>query len=1403
MLTKNYLKSLLLLLCMIVGAGTAWAEETLTIGFEEETYTDWTLTTIVTKQTNSNVPAHSGSYFGSTGGKTTGSVVTKEKIASPKSITFYVSKQSKNNTASSWLIKVSSDGTTWTQVGGSQSASSGITRGTWTEVSRDLSSYSDVYVGVFYDGTTAVRCIDDIAITYEKAAVGPVDLTSFAFATTSPSVTLSKNGNNYEADYTQTVTVAPTDYNGDITYTVENSTFDTNDVIINDNTGKVTISTTNNVGGTIVVKASGQATAAYNKPADATYTLTVNAAPVGVGTPMFSLATGSYYYGTTVEIEAVNSTLITYTTDGTNPTMESTTYSAPVAITKTMTLKAKAWDDGLNESEIASIDYTLKAPEAPAFSVEGGEVIQGATVTLTPGEGGSVVVYTTDGTDPTVNSDIYDAPIAVNAAMTIKAATVDDGDNLSAIATAVFTVRKAVVYEKVTDASTLAAGDKLLLVYEEGATALSNINSGGKIYDGTDVTITDSKIADPSASVAVLTLGGTSAGWTLQSSLDGKYLMATNSNELRQNETATTDYEKWTITISDGVASVTNVGYNTRTIKYNASSPRFACYTSGQKSLALYRLQEDLEDATITILPAENFELNYGGTKVLTVTTTSDGDITATSSDETIATVAKTGENEYTVTAGNGTEEGVNATITFTTAKTASFKAANASIVATVKDNRDFAPISFAQAAVTADMEDSFTGQELTNANDLVVVWESSDNDVATVANDGTVTLVAEGTTTISATFAGNVTYKPTAAQYELTVTYVNRPGSVTNPYTVAQAIENTPASGTSDKVYISGIVSAFYATSIVADDNNYRYYISDDGTTTDQLLVYKGKGLNDVTFSDASDLQIGDKVVIYGGLTTYKNAAEVASGNYIVSLTRKAEAGLSFEKEAYEVRLGNDFDEPELLNPNNLSPITWESSNEVVATVDSEGTVTVKAEGTTTITATFAGNEDYKAGEASYELTVTNDKLDAGLELVDASISMNAATEKDITTLFTVTSDGAVTYKSNDEEVAKVSEGKLVAVAPGETTITINVAEADDYKAATVELPVTVTVYADVAAFDPNAKGGYVLVTDASTLQAGDNLILVSSNEDGKAYAMGAQNTNNRGQVEVTIDGGIIADVNNAQEIVLEGTADAWYLNVGEDSYLYAASNSSNYLRSADFETVGDNGKAVININGSASIVFQGTNSKNNLRYNAISSLFSCYASTSEMDEPYIYRYQSAGVTIGSTGWRTLVASANVKFPEEVTAYIVTSEDNEKAKLKAVKAVKAKVPVLLKGAAGTYTLTVAENEECADTEANLLKVSEQNTCENVYVLANKNYGVGFYQWTGGWMGAGRVYLPVSHEVGARGFLAFDEDGETTGISTIQNAKQGTKEIYNLNGQRVNQPAKGLYIVNGKKVFIK
>ena len=47
--------------------------------------------------------------------------------------------------------------------------------------------------------------------------------------------------------------------------------------------------------------------------------------------------------------------------------------------------------------------------------------------------------------------------------------------------------------------------------------------------------------------------------------------------------------------------------------------------------------------------------------------------------------------------------------------------------------------------------------------------------------------------------------------------------------------------------------------------------------------------------------------------------------------------------------------------------------------------------------------------------------------------------------------------------------------------------------------------------------------------------------------------------------------------------------------------------------------------------------------------------------------------------------------------------------------------------------------------------------------------------------------------------------GETTGIMSVDNGQLtvDSSEVYNLNGQRVAQPTKGLYIVNGKKVIIK
>lgn len=100
----------------------------------------------------------------------------------------------------------------------------------------------------------------------------------------------------------------------------------------------------------------------------------------------------------------------------------------------------------------------------------------------------------------------------------------------------------------------------------------------------------------------------------------------------------------------------------------------------------------------------------------------------------------------------------------------------------------------------------------------------------------------------------------------------------------------------------------------------------------------------------------------------------------YTVSSTAKDPAGLAFTEEAYTANLGEDFTTPELTNPNGLE-VTYKSSNEAVATVTTDGTVNILTAGTTTITATSEETEVFKAGEASYKLTVidpnsTEDKI-------------------------------------------------------------------------------------------------------------------------------------------------------------------------------------------------------------------------------------------------------------------------------------------------------------------------------------------------------------------------------------------------------------------------------------------
>ena len=169
---KQKVLKLMCLLCVCMMGASAWGtNESLTIDFENQvgTYTKWSLDNFA--QSGSGITAHDGSNFGTTGGKTTASATTKDKIASPQSFSCYFSKTSNNTTASTWYLEVSTDGSNWTEVA-TQDAKS-MNKGVWVEFTADLTKYSDVYVRLRYDGTTAVRAVDDIVLTYSIGDATP------------------------------------------------------------------------------------------------------------------------------------------------------------------------------------------------------------------------------------------------------------------------------------------------------------------------------------------------------------------------------------------------------------------------------------------------------------------------------------------------------------------------------------------------------------------------------------------------------------------------------------------------------------------------------------------------------------------------------------------------------------------------------------------------------------------------------------------------------------------------------------------------------------------------------------------------------------------------------------------------------------------------------------------------------------------------------------------------------------------------------------------------------------------------------------------------------------------------------------------------------------------------------
>ena len=181
--------------------------------------------------------------------------------------------------------------------------------------------------------------------------------------------------------------------------------------------------------------------------------------------------------------------------------------------------------------------------------------------------------------------------------------------------------------------------------------------------------------------------------------------------------------------------------------------------------------------------------------------------------------------------------------------------------------------------------------------------------------------------------------------------------------------------------------------------------------------------------------------------------------------------------------------------------------------------------------------------------------------------------------------------------------------------------------------------------------------------------------------------------------------------------------------------------------------------------------------------------------------------VTIASSGYSTIALGCGLDFanatPAGLEAYIVPSITASTVSLSAIDEAPASTGVILKGTAGaTYTIPVKADAAAVGTNKLQAAVAATPIAANAaYILKSGKFHLVTAAST---VPAGKAYLLASDISSPAPVLNFGFDGEgTTDIKAIDNGQLTIDNVYNLNGQRVAQPTKGLYIVNGKKVVIK
>ena len=583
---------------------------------------------------------------------------------------------------------------------------------------------------------------------------------------------------------------------------------------------------------------------------------------------------------------------------------------------------------------------------------------------------------------------------------------------------------------------------------------------------------------------------------------------------------------------------------------------------------------------------------------------------------------------------------------------------------------------------------------------------------------------------------------------------------------------------------------------------NVYRIYMTTSSSTGTQLISF--------TFSSAAVKKSTNTTInVPGGFNKdIKNGT--TAGTLTATVTPEGESAL-------------------------VSPaITWSSSNKDVADITSAGVVTLKTEGTTTITASYAGDETYAASSAEYSLTVTDSRTEITPSLTyDNTTLILGQTTTATPTLTGNTGSGTVTYTSDKESVATVDAetGVVTAVAVGIAHITASVAATSDYRAGSAQATITVannplgshtvTYTLDVTSEEDKNKTD-INSTNVSTSLSLNTLIGITNNTGG-SYTKGSK-TNLTVKIPTPAD----YDENN-------------YMSVGftvADGYVFVPTTVSVKAQpvttNKDVKLVLTNGTKSIDKTqtctaGSITTVTMTNDEEVSLTGDVTLKIY-CYGATDtyRLGSPItisgdVIKVDQVNIAANKE-WITYCSTNALDFSEDIEglegAYTISSHTSGATTLTATKmsgAVKAGTGLLLHAAnvdaenAQVIRIPVAASGD--EQSGNMLKgvivATAIEPTDGIYTNLGLKNGSFVPYSAAGTIAANKAYLQIpTADMPTAGdaklTIIFDNEpsDETTAIAGVE-VKKGAGVVYNLAGQRVSNPTKGLYIINGKKVIIK